>query len=46
MSIYISENMASVCFCDISTGEFYCSDFNYDINIIVDEISKFLILKN
>ena len=41
MSIYISENMASVCFCDISTGEFYCSDFNYDINIIVDEISKF-----
>ena len=41
MGLYISENLSSVCFCDISTGEFYCSDFNYDINIIVDEISKF-----
>lgn len=41
MGLYISENLSSVCFCDISTGEFYCSDFNYDINIIIDEISKF-----
>lgn len=41
MGLYISENLSSACFCDISTGEFYCSDFNYDINIIIDEISKF-----
>ena len=41
MSIFIEEDSASVSFCDISTGEFYCSDFKYNMSSILDEIAKF-----
>ena len=41
MSIYTRGFKAAVSFCDISTGEFYCSDFKYDETIILDEIAKF-----
>ncbi|MEG0774799.1 DNA mismatch repair protein MutS [Clostridium sp.] len=42
MSLYIDENnSAGVCFCDISTGEFYCSEGYGEDAIIIDEIYKF-----
>lgn len=42
MSIYVDENsIMGICFADISTGEFYCTDVRYDENIIFDEISKY-----
>ena len=42
MSIYKSkENLCSISSSDISTGDFYCTSFTYDISLIGDEISKF-----
>jgi DNA mismatch repair protein MutS len=43
MSIYINTtgNQCGLCFSDISTGEFYATNFKTDINIILDEISKY-----
>ncbi|MGL4731234.1 MAG: DNA mismatch repair protein MutS [Clostridium sp.] len=41
MGVYKLENNCAVAFCDISTGEFYCSDFKYEKNIVLDEIAKF-----
>jgi DNA mismatch repair protein MutS len=43
MSIFIDKNtnVCGLCFADISTGEFYVTGFNYDINSILDEVSKF-----
>lgn len=42
MSLFISDdNKVGICFCDISTGEFYCSETNFEENIIIDEVCKF-----
>lgn len=43
MSIYIDEkeDFCGLCFADISTGEFYTTDFRYKLNLILDEIAKF-----
>jgi DNA mismatch repair protein MutS len=43
MSIYLdsSTNYMGICFVDISTGEFYCTDSSYQEAVLVDEISKF-----
>ncbi|MBU3092205.1 DNA mismatch repair protein MutS [Clostridium sp. CF011] len=43
MSIYIDRkiNFCGVCFCDVSTGEFTCTDTKFNIVTILDEISKF-----
>lgn len=42
MSLYVTEDeKVGICFCDISTGEFYCSETNYEESIIIDEICKF-----
>ncbi|MFT5871302.1 MAG: DNA mismatch repair protein MutS [Clostridium sp.] len=43
MSIYIDKsiNFCGLCFCDISTGEFSCTDTKLDLINILDEISKF-----
>lgn len=52
MSIYVDENysLISLCFTDISTGEFFCTDSTYNLTTIMDEISKFnpneIILQN
>ena len=43
MSIYIDKNtdFCGLCFCDVSTGEFSCTDTKLNLVIILDEISKF-----
>jgi len=43
MSIYIDKetNFCGMCFCDVSTGEFSCTDTKFNIVTILDEISKF-----
>ncbi|MFD3157127.1 DNA mismatch repair protein MutS [Haloimpatiens sp. FM7330] len=43
MSLYIDEKYTEVgiCFADISTGEFNCTNCEYDESTILDEISKF-----
>lgn len=41
MSIYIEKDNASMCFADISTGEFKCTEINYEPDLIYNEISKF-----
>lgn len=43
MSIYVNEknSLISLCFTDISTGEFFCTDSEYNLTIVMDEISKF-----
>jgi DNA mismatch repair protein MutS len=52
MSLYINDkdNAISLCFTDISTGEFFCTDSEYNLTIVMDEISKFnpkeIILQN
>ncbi|MEG2288535.1 MAG: DNA mismatch repair protein MutS [Clostridium sp.] len=40
-SIYVEDNIISLAFCDISTGEFYTTECNYNTNLIIDEICKF-----
>ncbi|MBC8059929.1 MAG: DNA mismatch repair protein MutS [Clostridiaceae bacterium] len=41
MSLFVEENQAGICFADISTGDFNCTFSIYDIDIILDEISKY-----
>lgn len=41
MSIYIENHKAAMCFADISTGEFKCTQTNYDPDLIYNEVSKF-----
>jgi len=43
MSIYIDKktNYCGLCFCDVSTGEFSCTEANVNLVTILDEISKF-----
>lgn len=43
MSLYIDkkDNMFGICFADISTGEFNGTSAIYDLNSILDEISKY-----
>ncbi|MBW9151736.1 DNA mismatch repair protein MutS [Clostridium estertheticum] len=43
MSIYINKetNFCGLCFCDVSTGEFTCTETKLNIVTILDEISKF-----
>jgi len=43
MSIYINNeiNFCGLCFCDVSTGEFSCTETKINIVTILDEISKF-----
>ncbi|MBX4269435.1 DNA mismatch repair protein MutS [Clostridium estertheticum] len=43
MSIYINKetDFCGLCFCDVSTGEFTCTETKLNIVTILDEISKF-----
>lgn len=41
MSLYIENNSMAMCFCDISTGDFFATNHSLDESIILDEISKF-----
>ncbi|MDP4143976.1 MAG: DNA mismatch repair protein MutS [Bacillota bacterium] len=41
MSLYINNNLIGLCFADISTGEFNCTDGSFDLDLILGEISKF-----
>jgi len=43
MSIYIDvkTNFCGLCFCDVSTGEFSCTEAKLNLVTILDEISKF-----
>jgi len=43
MSIYIDKktDYCGLCFCDVSTGEFSCTEANVNLVTILDEISKF-----
>ena len=42
MSIYVDKtiNFCGLCFCDVSTGEFSCTDTKLNTVMILDEISK------
>jgi DNA mismatch repair protein MutS len=42
-SIYIdkSSQCCGLCFTDISTGEFYVTDFYYKLSLLMDELAKF-----
>lgn len=42
MSLYLENGTVAMSFADISTGEFQCTYANYDISIILDEISKYI----
>lgn len=43
MSIYLSSitSECGICFADISTGEFYATSFSFNLNLLLDEVSKF-----
>ncbi len=43
MSIYLDKSTGDlgICFADISTGEFYCTESQYNEAVLADEISKF-----
>ncbi|MHC1682849.1 MAG: DNA mismatch repair protein MutS [Clostridiaceae bacterium] len=41
MSLFIEDNNVGLSFSDISTGEFLGTNFNYDLSILMNEISKF-----
>ncbi|KAJ52519.1 DNA mismatch repair protein MutS [Clostridium tetanomorphum DSM 665] len=42
MNLYIdTQCTVGLCFCDLSTGEFFATDSDYNEAIILDEISKF-----
>jgi DNA mismatch repair protein MutS len=43
MSIYVDKktNFCGLCFCDVSTGEFSCTDTKLTLVTLLDEISKF-----
>ena len=40
-SLYTDNEVISLAFCDISTGEFYTTMFNYNISVAIDELCKF-----
>lgn len=42
MSLYFENSIVAMSFADISTGEFQCTYANYDVSIILDEISKYI----
>ena len=37
----MKENEIALAFCDVSTGDFYTTEFKYNINVIIDELCKF-----
>ncbi|NMA58415.1 DNA mismatch repair protein MutS [Clostridium cochlearium] len=41
MSLYTENDSMAMCFCDISTGDFFATDHCLDESVILDEISKF-----
>lgn len=41
MSFYLEDNICSMSFADISTGEFNCTHSNFKEALVLDEISKF-----
>ncbi len=43
MSLYIDKekNICALCFADISTGEFNCTDIPFNLSSVLDEISKY-----
>ena len=41
MSFYEEDSFISLSFADISTGEFYTTSFRNDLNLVLDEVSKF-----
>lgn len=40
-SLYVKENHIALAFCDVSTGDFYTTEFKYNINVLIDELCKF-----
>ena len=41
MCVIINGDAVSVATADVSTGEFNCTDFKYDVSAVLDEISKY-----
>jgi DNA mismatch repair protein MutS len=41
MSIFVYEDKIGVCFADISTGDFYSTEFNNNYDLVLDELSKY-----
>ncbi|MFL0246914.1 DNA mismatch repair protein MutS [Candidatus Clostridium stratigraminis] len=41
MSIFLNEDKIGICFADISTGDFYSTEFNLNYELVLDELSKF-----
>jgi DNA mismatch repair protein MutS len=43
MSIHADaeKSLMGICFVDISTGDFYCTDSRYSASVVIDEVSKF-----
>lgn len=41
MSLFIKDSEASVSFCDISTGDFFTTEFSFDKMVLLNEISKY-----
>ncbi|AKA68573.1 DNA mismatch repair protein MutS [Clostridium scatologenes] len=43
MSLYLEKekNMCALCFADVSTGEFNCTDMEFNLATLLDEISKY-----
>lgn len=41
MSIVVFEEKIGICFADISTGDFYSTEFETNYDLVLDEISKF-----
>lgn len=43
MSLYLEKekNMCALCFADVSTGEFNCTDMDFNLATLLDEISKY-----
>lgn len=41
MSLFVDGKNAAMCFADISTGEFNCTETEFDFEVILNEISKF-----
>lgn len=45
MSLYLDDNMCAMSFADISTGEFNSTHSNFKEAVVLDEISKLLLVK-
>ncbi|PJI10146.1 MULTISPECIES: DNA mismatch repair protein MutS [Clostridium] len=41
MSLFVDSKNTAMCFADISTGEFNCTETEFDFEVILNEISKF-----